>query len=87
MSERKTTARIELATNSVLTVEPSLAFPGKRLSLRFAEYTTWSSFGIELSADQARQLAAALVAQADALEVATHAAIVQAQNASEGGKA
>lgn len=65
MLHNTTPTTIELASNSVLTVEPSLVFPGKRLSLRFAEYTTWSSFGIELTADQARQLAQALMAAAN----------------------
>ncbi len=58
-----TTARIELASNSVLTVTPSLVFPGQRVYMRFSDHATWASFGLELSADSARQLAAALVAK------------------------
>lgn len=65
------TTTIELAQNSVLTVTPSQVFIDSRIEVRFYDRAAWASFGIELSADQARALAAALVAQADALEVAT----------------
>ena len=69
MSDRNaTTTTIELAQNSVLTVTPSQVFIDSRIEVRFYDRAAWASFGLELSADQARQLAAALVAQADAIE-------------------
>ncbi|MDD2610521.1 MAG: hypothetical protein PHX60_12700 [Giesbergeria sp.] len=70
MLSNNTPTTIELASNSVLTVAPSMVFPNRCIDMRFYDRAAWASFGIELSADQARQLAAALVAQADALEVA-----------------
>ena len=62
-----TPTTIELASNSVLTVTPSPVFPD-RIEVRYYDRAAWASFGTQLSADQARQLAAALVAQADALQ-------------------
>ena len=65
-----TPTTIELASNSVATVSPSLVFPD-RISLHVIDRGAWSNFGIELTPDTARQLAAALVAHADALDVPT----------------
>ena len=59
---------IELASNSVATVSPSLVF-ADRLALHFIDRAAWSNFGIELTPDTARQLAAALVAHADAMQM------------------
>ena len=58
---------IELASSSVLTVTPSPVFPD-RIELRYCDRAAWASFGTQLTPDQARQLAQALMAQADALQ-------------------
>ena len=58
---------IALAANSVLTVTPSPVFPD-RIELRYYDRAAWASFGTQLTPDQARQLAQALMAQADALQ-------------------
>ena len=63
MLSNHTSTRIDLTPSSVLTVTPSLVFPGQRVYMRFSDHATWASFGLELSADSARQLAAALVAK------------------------
>lgn len=62
-----TPTTIELATNSVATVSPSLVFPD-RIAMRIFDRGAWSHFSLELTPDTARQLAAALVAQADAMQ-------------------
>jgi len=74
MLSNHTATTIELASNSVLTVAPSMVFLDSRVAMRFYDRAAWVSFGLELSADQARQLAAALVAQADALQATTEGA-------------
>ncbi len=59
---------IELvSSNSAATVSPSMVFPD-RLALHFIDRNAWTNFGVELTPDTARQLAAALVAQADAMQ-------------------
>jgi hypothetical protein len=70
MLSNNTPTTIDLAGSSIMTVAPSPVFSG-RIEVRYYDRAAWASFGTQLSADQARQLAAALVAQADALEVAT----------------
>lgn len=67
MSDRNAPTSIELAPNSVATVTPSLVF-SNRLTLRFSNTDAWASYCLELTPDQARQLAAALLAQADTLQ-------------------
>ncbi len=62
-----TPTTIELATNSAATVSPSLVFPD-RIAMRVFDRGAWSHFSLELTPDTARQLAAALVAQADAMQ-------------------
>jgi hypothetical protein len=62
-----TPTTIELASNSVLTVTPSPVFPD-RIEVRYYDRAAWASFGTQLSADQARQLAQALMAQANAMQ-------------------
>ena len=59
---------IELAPKSVATVSPSMVFPD-RIALHVIDRGAWSNFGIELTPDTARQLAAALVAHADAMQM------------------
>ena len=63
-----TPTTIELASNSVATVSPSLVF-ADRIAMHIVDRGAWSNFGIELTPDTARQLAAALVAQADAMQM------------------
>jgi hypothetical protein len=65
MLSNNTPTTIDLAGNSVLTVTPSQVFLDSRIALRFYDRAAWASFGIELSADQARQLAQALMAAAN----------------------
>ncbi|GAB3362715.1 MULTISPECIES: hypothetical protein [Giesbergeria] len=62
------TTTIELAANTVAIVSPSLVFPDHRIAMNVFDRGAWSNFGIELTPDTARQLAAALVAQADAMQ-------------------
>jgi hypothetical protein len=62
-----TPTTIELASNSVLTVTPSPVFPD-RIEVRYYDRAAWASFGTQLSADQARQLAQALMSQANAMQ-------------------
>lgn len=64
-----TPTSIELGSNSVATVTASLVFPD-RITLHVIDRGAWSTFGLELTPETARQLAAALVAHADALELA-----------------
>lgn len=59
---------IELAPKSVATVSLSMALP-ERIVLRVIDSGAWSCFGLELTPDTARQLAAALVAHADAMQM------------------
>lgn len=59
---------IELGAKSVATVSTSLVF-SDRIALHVICRGAWSNFGLELTPDTARQLAAALVAQADAMQM------------------
>jgi hypothetical protein len=58
------TTTIELASNSVLTVTPSPVF-SDRIEVRYYDRAAWASFGTQLTPDQARQLAQALMAAAN----------------------
>ena len=67
MLSNNTPTTIDLAGSSIMTVTPSPVFPD-RIEVRYYDRAAWASFGTQLSADQARQLAQALMAQANAMQ-------------------